>query len=91
MYIVRGLGMVRDERDIGGIAVTALHGTPIRIRDVATVTVGSSVRLGLVGKNRDDDVVQGIVLLRKGENALQVLDAVRAKVAEISGATCRRA
>jgi cobalt-zinc-cadmium resistance protein CzcA len=84
MYIVRGLGLVRDERDIGGIAVATHAGTPIRIRDVAAVTVGNAVRLGLVGKNQDDDVVQGIVLLRKGENALQVLEGVRAKVSEIN-------
>ncbi|HVO09751.1 MAG TPA: CusA/CzcA family heavy metal efflux RND transporter [Vicinamibacteria bacterium] len=84
MYIVRGLGLVRDERDIGGIAVASHNGTPIRIRDVATVTVGPAVRLGLVGKNEDDDVTQGIVLLRKGENALSVLEGVRAKVREIN-------
>jgi len=84
MYIVRGLGLVRDEKDVGGIAVATRGGTPIRIRDVATVTVGSAVRLGLVGKNADDDVVQGIVLLRKGENALRVLDGIRAKVREIN-------
>ena len=84
MYIVRGLGLVRDERDIGTIAVLVKNGTPVRIRDLASVTVGSRVRLGLVGKNEADDVVQGIVLLRKGENALDVLERVRAKVAEIN-------
>jgi cobalt-zinc-cadmium resistance protein CzcA len=84
MYIVRGLGMVRDERDVAEIAVATRTGTPIRIRDLAAVSVGPRVRLGLVGKNEDDDVVQGVVLLRKGENALQVLEAVRAKVQEIN-------
>ncbi|HXK09934.1 MAG TPA: CusA/CzcA family heavy metal efflux RND transporter [Vicinamibacteria bacterium] len=84
MYIVRGLGLVRDERDIGDISVAVKNGTPIHIRDLATVTVGAQVRLGFVGKNESDDVVQGIVLLRKGENALEVLKRVRTKVAEIN-------
>jgi heavy metal efflux system protein len=84
MYIVRGLGLVRDERDIGGIAVASHNGTPIRVRDLASVTVGPAVRLGYVGKNDRDDVTEGIVLLRKGENALEVLEGVRAKVREIN-------
>jgi cobalt-zinc-cadmium resistance protein CzcA len=84
MYIVRGLGLVQSARDIGDIAVTVRSGTPVRIRDVATVTIGAQVRLGVVGKNDDDDVVQGIVLLRKGENALEVLERVREKVREIN-------
>jgi len=84
MYIVRGLGLVRDERDIGDVAVLVKNGTPVRIRDLASVSVGAQVRLGIVGKNDADDVVQGIVLLRKGENALEVLKSVRAKVDEVN-------
>jgi cobalt-zinc-cadmium resistance protein CzcA len=84
MYIVRGLGLVRDEKDIGDVSVVVKNGTPVRIRDLAFVQAGARVRLGLVGKGEDDDVVQGIVLLRKGENALDVLESVRAKVADIN-------
>lgn len=84
MYIVRGLGFVRDTRDIGDIAVTVRNGSPIRVRDLGEVVVGSRARLGMVGKDAEDDVVQGIVLLRKGENALEVLERVRAKVDEIN-------
>jgi cobalt-zinc-cadmium resistance protein CzcA len=84
MYIVRGLGLVRDERDVGDVAVTVKGGTPVRVRDLATVVVGPRVRLGLVGKDDSDDVIQGIVLLRKGENALEVLKSVRRKVEEIN-------
>jgi cobalt-zinc-cadmium resistance protein CzcA len=87
MYVVRGLGLVQSLDDIGEIAVATRAGTPIRIRDVATVGVGPRIRLGRVGKtvskDDEDDVVQGIVLLRKGENALEVLERVRAKVDEI--------
>ncbi|HEX7580622.1 MAG TPA: efflux RND transporter permease subunit, partial [Thermoanaerobaculia bacterium] len=88
MYVVRGLGLVQSLDDIGDIPVTSRGGTPIRIRDVARVDTGSRIRLGrvgkTVGKDDQDDVVQGIVLLRKGENALEVLKAVRAKVQEIN-------
>jgi cobalt-zinc-cadmium resistance protein CzcA len=87
MYVVRGLGLVQSLDDIAEIAVVTRGGTPIRIRDVATVSVGPRIRLGRVGKTVGtadaDDVVQGIVLLRKGENALEVLERVRAKVDEI--------
>jgi cobalt-zinc-cadmium resistance protein CzcA len=87
MYVVRGLGLVQSLDDIGEIAVATRSGTPIRIRDVGTVSVGPRIRLGRVGKtvskSDEDDVVQGIVLLRKGENALEVLERVRAKVNEI--------
>jgi len=91
MYVVRGLGMVRSLEDVGAIAVTARNGTPISIRDVGRVEPGAALRLGRVGEltpgpgqHDMDDVVQGIVLLRKGENALDVLQNVRAKVAEIN-------
>jgi cobalt-zinc-cadmium resistance protein CzcA len=87
MYVVRGLGLVQSLDDIAEIAVVTRGGTPIRIRDVATVSVGPRIRLGRVGKTVGtedaDDVVQGIILLRKGENALEVLERVRAKVDEI--------
>jgi cobalt-zinc-cadmium resistance protein CzcA len=88
MYVVRGLGFVRNTDDIAAIAVDTRNGTPIRISDLGTVTTGERLRLGRVGKTAegqdDDDVVQGIVLLRKGENALDVLKALRSKVEEIN-------
>jgi heavy metal efflux system protein len=95
MYVVRGIGLVRDLDDIGAIAVATRHGTPIRVADVGSVVIGERLRLGRVGlalpeagKPFDgidhDDVVQGIVLLRRGENALDVLARVRAKVAVIN-------
>jgi cobalt-zinc-cadmium resistance protein CzcA len=89
MYIVRGLGFVRDVADIADIAVDTRNGTPIRIRDLGSVEIGHQLRLGRVGKITpgqpdEDDVVEGIVIMRKGENALEVLKAVRAKVEEIN-------
>ncbi len=89
MYIVRGLGFVRDTADIAAIAVDTRNGTPIRIQDLGTAEIGNQLRLGRVGKAMpgqpdEDDAVQGIVILRKGENALDVLQLVRAKVGEIN-------
>ncbi len=93
MYVVRGLGFVRDPADIGAIAVDSRGGTPIRISDIATVTIGNAVRLGQVGMlfkhgqgqvDDDPDAVQGIVIMRRGENPRDVLDGIHAKVEEIN-------
>ena len=89
LYIVRGLGFIQDMDDIRNIAVDTRDGTPIRIRDLGTVQIGERLRLGRVGKISpgradEDDAVEGIVILRRGENALEVLQRVRAKVADIN-------
>ncbi len=89
MYVVRGLGFVQNLEDIAEIAVDTRNGTPIRIGDLGSVVIGNQLRLGRVGKAAparpdEDDIVQGIVLLRKGENALQVLERLRAKVDAIN-------
>ncbi len=93
MYVVRGLGMVQSLADVGAISVSTRGGTPVLIRDVGTVIQGAALRLGRVGKlltlvrfgpQDEDDVVQGTVLLRKGENALEVLARLREKVREIN-------
>ncbi len=90
IYIVRGLGYVRNTEDIAAIAVDTRSGTPIRIGDLGQVVIGERLRLGRVGKaapgqSDQDDAVEGIVLARKGENALDVLERVRAEVDEING------
>lgn len=79
-YLIRGLGLLRSPDDIGNIVVEARGGTPILVHDVAEVTIGAVPRQGLVGQGDDDDCVNGIVLMRKGENPSEVLRAVREKV-----------
>lgn len=82
--IVRQLGLVRGIEDIKNVVIKATpEGTPVRISDVADVTIGSLVRRGQVGKDYEDDVVEGIVLLRRGENPSQVLRAIKEKLPEI--------
>jgi cobalt-zinc-cadmium resistance protein CzcA len=82
---VRGMGLIRSPQEIQQISVrTEANGTPILIRDVADVEIGHAPRLGIVGLNQDDDVVQAIVLMRKGEGAQEILDRVKVKVAELN-------
>ncbi|HET9552893.1 MAG TPA: CusA/CzcA family heavy metal efflux RND transporter [Anaeromyxobacteraceae bacterium] len=83
--VIRGLGSLGSIDDVRNVAITARGGTPLTVGDVAKVSVGAVPRRGQVSRDRDDEVVQGIVLLRKGENPARVLDAIHAKVAELNG------
>lgn len=83
-YAIRGIGLLRSADDIGSIVVTARGGTPILIRDIAQVKIGAVPRLGVVGQDQDDDVVTGIVIMRKGENPSVVLKGVKDRIAELN-------
>src|SRR5262245_18567043 len=80
---IRGLGLLQSVRDIENVVVVAQKGTPVRVRDLGTVGVGHQIRLGLLGRDHDDDLVQGIILMRKGENPGRVIEGVRKKVVEL--------
>ena len=79
-YAIRGIGLLRSADDIGRIVVASRNGTPVLIRDIGEVVVGAVPRLGVVGQDDDDDVVTGIVVMRKGENASVVLKGVKDKI-----------
>ncbi len=83
-YLIRGIGMLRTSDDIGGIVVSEHGGTPLLVRDIADVEVGAVPRQGLVGQDDDDEMVSGIVLMRKGENPSDVLTAVKERVAALN-------
>ena len=83
-YAIRGIGLLRSADDIGQIVLSSRGGTPILIRDVAQVKIGAVPRLGVVGQDNDDDVVTGIVVMRKGENPSEVLKGVKAKIAAMN-------
>src|SRR6266567_1919709 len=83
-YLIRGLGLLRSPDDIGNIVLTSRKGVPVHIRDVASVNIGAVPREGVVGEGTNDDVVAGIVLMRKGENPSEVLKAVKDKVAVLN-------
>src|SRR5205085_9715320 len=80
---IRGIGLIQSLADVENIVVAAQKGTPIRVRDIGTVGIGSALRLGLLGRDEEDDIVGGIVRMRKGENAWQVVESVKKKVAEV--------
>jgi len=80
-YLIRGIGLLRSQDDIGNIVVASHAGTPVLVKDLADVTIGAVPRQGIVGQDDNDDIVSGIVLMRKGENPSQVLTAVKARVA----------
>ena len=84
-YMVRGRGYAKTEGDLEKIAVgvDAKTGTPIRVRDVGQVTLGPDIRRGIVDLDGKGDVVAGVVIMRYGENALKVIDRVKAKLDEI--------
>ena len=83
-YTIRGIGLLQSADDIGRIVVDARGGTPILIRDIADVRIGAVPRLGVVGQDGDDDVVTGIVIMRKGENPSVVLKDVKDKIAQLN-------
>jgi cobalt-zinc-cadmium resistance protein CzcA len=83
--IVRGLGMIRSEKDIAEIVLKSEHGVPILVRDVASVGVGHAVRQGASVENGERECVGGIVMMLRGENSREVVKQVEAKVAEING------
>jgi heavy metal efflux system protein len=79
-YLIRGIGLLRSPEDIGSIVIAEHTGTPLLIRDFADVTIGAVPRQGLVGRNDEDDVVTGIVLMRKGENPSEVLADIKERI-----------
>ena len=83
-YMIRGLGYLRTESDIGNVTVGAtMNGTPIRVADVATVQVGPAPRRGSADLNGKGEVVAGIVIMRFGGDALKTIEAVKTRIAEI--------
>ncbi|HXH86407.1 MAG TPA: efflux RND transporter permease subunit, partial [Nitrospira sp.] len=83
-YNVRGLGLINSIQDIENVMVAQKEGTPIFVKTLGQVKVGNRVRLGKVGIDDRDDVVEGVVLLQRGYKALPVLDQVRSKVEELN-------
>lgn len=83
-FVIRGRGALQNEEEIGAIFIKSIGGTPIYVRDVAEVRLDSKVPAGIFSKDLKDEAVEGIVLLRKGENPSEVLAKVQAAVAELN-------
>jgi cobalt-zinc-cadmium resistance protein CzcA len=83
-YMVRGIGLLRSVADIENVVLASnKEGTPILVKNVAQVSMGDRVRLGQVGLNDNDDVVEGVVLMRRGENPSRAVDAIQEAMPEI--------
>jgi heavy metal efflux system protein len=82
--VVRGIGLIHSLNDISDTMVAQNNGAPVRIRDVATVTVGHQPRLGIAGQDDSDDIVQGIVLMRRGAESLPIIKRVEALMQQIN-------
>lgn len=82
--VVRGVGLLSSLQDIGNVVVATRDGSPIRVKDVALVDVGAQPRTGIVGYNRQDDVVEGVVLLTKGRDAARVLAELKEKIDDLN-------
>ena len=82
-YMVRGRGYVKSIQDLESLVLKAEGGTPVTVKDVATVALGPEMRRGIADLDGEGDVVGGIVVMRHGENALNVINRVKAKLEEI--------
>src|SRR6202051_3609066 len=77
-YYVRGLGLVKTTEDIGEVVVGSGNGAPIRVKDIGRVVIGNAPRLGIFGFEKNDDAVEGVILMRVGEQGRGVLTRVEA-------------
>lgn len=83
-YVVRGIGLINDVEEIGNIVVKNINGTPILVKHLADVHESCLPRLGQVGRMDENDVVQGIIVMRKGENPGEVINALKEKIEYIN-------
>lgn len=82
-YIIRGLGYIKDIKEIENIPIKTVNSIPVRVKDVASVQMGGDLRLGIVEENGDGEKVGGIVIMRYGENAKDVIDRVKIKLKDV--------
>ena len=85
-YAIRGLGYFRGAGDIENVAIGAGSGRPVRVGDVAQVTIGPDLRLGIAERNGQGEAVGGVVVMRYGENALRVINGVKQRIGQITPA-----
>ncbi len=82
-YIIRGLGYIKSKEDVESIAIKDFNGIPVRVKDIGSVQMGGDLRLGIFDMDGQGEVVGGIVVMRYGENANNVIKAVKEKMKEV--------
>ncbi|HEY2684807.1 MAG TPA: CusA/CzcA family heavy metal efflux RND transporter [Steroidobacteraceae bacterium] len=83
-YVIRGVGLIHTLADIGSIVVKQSNGTPVLVRDLGKTTLSHQEREGILGKDRNPDTLEGIVLMLKYQNPSQTLQGLHAKVAQLN-------
>jgi cobalt-zinc-cadmium resistance protein CzcA len=83
-YYVRGLGLIKDEADVNSVIIGTQNGVPVRVRDVGDVVIGHAPRLGQFGFNKNDDAVEGVIMMLRGEQTQGVLKGVEQKTKELN-------
>jgi cobalt-zinc-cadmium resistance protein CzcA len=83
--IVRGVGLIHSMDQIRGVALKTVNGLPVTLGDVAKVSVDHLPRLGIAGQDKDNDIVEGIILMHRGEKSMPTIKAVEAEVEHING------
>src|ERR1700678_523259 len=83
-YYVRGLGLIKDEADIGSVIIGSQNGVPVHVRDVGDVAIGHAPRLGQFGFNKNDDAVEGVIMMLRGDQTQNVLKGVEEKTKELN-------
>ncbi|RFS19592.1 AcrB/AcrD/AcrF family protein [Chitinophaga silvatica] len=83
-YVVRGIGLLNSIQDINNIIIQNNNGVPLLVKDLANVREASAPRVGQVGIDKEDDLVEGIVVMRKGENPSEVLERLKEKLKELN-------
>ena len=83
-YVVRGIGVLNNIDEIKNVVVDNYNGTPVYVKTIAEVTESALPRLGQVGRDHDPDVVEGIVVMRKGENPSEVIHALKEKIKDVN-------
>lgn len=82
-YIIRVLGYIKDIRQIEEIPVTTINSIPVRIKDLGSVQMGGDLRLGIIEENGEGEKIGGIVVMRYGENAKDVIDRIKVKLVDV--------
>ncbi|MEO8051361.1 MAG: efflux RND transporter permease subunit [Acidobacteriota bacterium] len=81
---VRGIGLLRNTEDIGEVVVGSANGAPVRVKDIGQVVIGHAPRLGIFGFEKNNDAVEGVILMRRGEQTQNVLQGVQKKTQELN-------
>ncbi len=82
--VIRGVGLIRSIEDLQNTMLAQVNGNPVLVRDIGNVIVSHQPRLGIAGKDNDDDIVQGIVLMRRGEQSTPTITRVKEEVARLN-------